>query len=861
MNKYFLGLGIVVIAACGDDTAGTPDAGTCADPPGPFAAGDTAGHPDPLGAGPTEARAGRVGAGDLPGSTLNMLTWREGDFVLANDKIAIVIEDVGDSDLYDPWGGRPVGLARVEGGALVDAADFGEHFFMTGPSTIATVSVTVLNDGSNGEAAVVRATGRLARLPFLDNIVSAVFFDDLVGIEAAMDYVLEPGAEHVDVYFRYGSARPTATLTGTVLHGFMFTPRMPTWIPGDGFSDVIRAEEWVALIDDDAASWAYQAPDQLLGSGIAQSGFVGAFTDEFELAACGETERHHARILIGGPGLDGLEQARARLEGRTLRTITGTVTDGAAPLAGANVHAVDAAGAHLTRVKTDETGAFTLHVPESAAVTLTAYRRGWATGSAEVAAGATTAAITVPASGAIRVRPREDGAAVPVRVQILPGAGTTLPSVPEIFGEKRITGGRLHVEYVIDDEIVLPVPAGSWDVVVSRGYEYEIVETTVTVAGGATVDVDAVLDRVVDTTGIQCGDFHIHSNRSNDARDDAEEKLRSAVADGLEIPLRTEHEWVDSYQPIIEELGLGAWAHGPGSLELTTFQFYGHFNVFPMDPDPQLPNNGAPRWQRWPTAGDEDRLVELIPPPELFASLRARPEQPAIIVNHPTGGSEYLGYTGFDPVTGLVERPDDWDEDLRLWEFFNDSGWIANRETRVEAWFGLLRLGRKAFAVGSSDTHGLSSSPVGYPRTCLAVGTDSPANLTDELVRDVMNAGASTISGGIYLDVSVGEAGPGETVTGAAATADVSIRVQAATWIDVDALEIVVDGETVATIDILPGDADPIDPVIRFVRDIPVDVAAEGSWVVVAAYGDEPLDPVHPGRVPFAVSNPIWIER
>ena len=125
----------VLLVACGDDAA------TC---PGPFDDGDPNGHPDPLGASAGEARAGRIQATDLPAVPSGLVTWQAGDFVLANDKIALVIEDVGDSDLYDPWGGRPVGLARVEGGKLVSPNNFGELFILTGRSTVVTESVSVI---------------------------------------------------------------------------------------------------------------------------------------------------------------------------------------------------------------------------------------------------------------------------------------------------------------------------------------------------------------------------------------------------------------------------------------------------------------------------------------------------------------------------------------------------------------------------------------------------------------------------------------------------------------------------------------------------------------------------------------------
>ena len=75
--------------------------------------------------------------------------------------------------------------------------------------------------------------------------------------------------------------------------------------------------------------------------------------------------------------------------------------------------------------------------------------------------------------------------------------------------------------------------------------------TTVTVAAGADVRVDAALEHVVDTTNIQCGDFHIHTWRSNDSGDDAIDKVAQAIADGVEMPVRSDHEWVGDFSPEI----------------------------------------------------------------------------------------------------------------------------------------------------------------------------------------------------------------------------------------------------------------------------------------------------------------------
>ncbi len=58
-----------------------------------------------------------------------------------------------------------------------------------------------------------------------------------------------------------------------------------------------------------------------------------------------------------------------------------------------------------------------------------------------------------------------------------------------------------------------------------------------------------------------------------------------------------------------------------------------------------------------------------------------------------------------------------------------------------------------------------------------------------------------------------------------------------------------------------PEDADPLDPAIRYEADLEVAVATVGSYVIVAAYGNQNLDPVYAGRAPFGVTNPIFLAR
>jgi hypothetical protein len=856
-----------VLAACGDDDgdgdadADAPDDGITCELTETLDDGTAAGHPAPLLSAAGEARAGRVTAEMLPSDPTGLLVWRAGDFVLANDKVAIVIEDVGDSDLYDPWGGRPVGIARVQGGMMVEPSPFGEVFLLTGRSSVVTEAVSIVADGSEPGAATIRARGKLSPTPFFESITVGVFPDTFTDIEVAIDYTLQPDSDHVDVSLTYLSPRVEETEVSAVLHAAMYADRMPTFIEGKGFESDFSSTPYIAFTATNATGWAYLPGTGELDTGISVSGFIGAFGDGFTVAGCGVTTHDHAKLVIGGPSTDNLLAAIARTRGVEQRTIMGTVGRGPAVVNNVNVHVVDATtGAYLTRARTNVNGMFVAHVPPDIDVELIAVTRGEPFGHLDV--GATEIGpftIELPAVGSMRVVVRDEHAAsVPARIQVFPAPGQMVETVPANYGEP-VLSGRLQTVFAVAGDVTLSVPPGSWRVVASRGYEYEIGESTVTIPSGDLVQVPLVVDHTVPSPAELCGDFHIHTWRSNDSGDDATEKVRQALADGLDLPVRSEHEWVDDFSAEIARLNAQRYMAAFGSVELTSFELWGHMGVFPLVADPSQRNNGAPQWQRFPTAAAPEVPFETLEPPAVFDMVRARAEQPLVIINHPRGGFNYFEYVGFDPATGMADNTGAWDTKFTLLEVFNSDDWQRKRESVVADWFSLLRGGRKVFAVGSSDSHRLSTTPVGYPRTCITLGTDDPRMVTASQVRDALGAGHSTINGGISVIARIAGQGPGDTTTGAGNPQQVAVIVRAPTWVDVDAFDVVVDGETVDTIPILPADADPADPATRWTGVVDIETAAAGSFVVVAAYGDSPLEPVHPGRIPFGVTNPIFV--
>ncbi|MFO0638356.1 MAG: CehA/McbA family metallohydrolase [Polyangiaceae bacterium] len=810
-----------------------------------FAAGSPEGHPDPFGAkAANQARAGRIR--DLskvrrPDDARNLLL--DTDFVLANDTIAVFVEGARKSDGYNPFGGEINTIERVgPDGLPTGTTQYGEMLLALSRQVVAPDDVTVLADGSDGKAAIVRARGKLKNIPFLETFRG--IFPDEYDFPAILDYVLEPGATKVKLRFSFVNTRAEdVTFTGKQMFGFFHANRTNLFTDRTGYAQAKGKHTWVGF-DGERSTFAVAQPGRELELGLEVSGFQYFTGSGLEAKACSTVETDYAEIAGGGPELDGLREAtRKAFGGPETRVVKGTVeTEPATKHAGALVVAVNAGGKVLSRTHADANGAFTLNLPAEPA-TVTAIVPGTPAGQANVGAQDGTVRVLVPKTGSLAVTVKDSvtSTPLPVRVQVIPA--TAPAAFPAEWGVEEPGNGRIYQVFPTNGVATLAVPPGSHRVIVSRGYEYELFDQTVNAEADKVTEVPVSLVRSVDTTGVMCADFHIHANFSADSGDKVIEKVTSAVGDGLELPISSEHEWIIDFQPTIQKLGLTKFASSFPSEELTTFS-NGHFGVLPARPTPGALNNGAVDW-----VGKA--------PPEMFSLVHKRPEQPILIVNHPTSAG-FMGYfssTNFDNATGKG-RDGLWSDEFEAIEVFNDSDFDKNRQSSVKAWFSLLDAGKNVFAVGSSDSHSWRSSPVGYPRTCLPFGHDDPEKVTPEGVRDLVKAGKGVISGGLAMTVE----GPGgATPGGQGSEGTYKVRVGAASWVDAQELEVIVDGQSQGTFPLTPlaGATGP-----GKVFENPVAVKATQSrarhYVVFVAKGKKDLAPVHPGRLPFAVSNPIF---
>ena len=557
---------------------------------------------------------------------------RVNDFVLANDKIAVYVEAEGESDGYNPLGGDILALETVGAdGRPIGVSQYNETLIMLARQTVQPEKVSVLADGADGKAAIVRVSGKLANVPFLDTFKPLI--PDEYGFPAVLDYVLEPGSPRLTIRLGLVNTRTEPVdFTNKQYFGFFQSSRHQTFTEAQGFAETKGETPWVAF-DSGKSAFLVRSLGGPIRSEIGISGFQLFSMKGLAVDACATKTLDYAEMLVGGPSLDGLlETKRAAFGEATWREVRGTLTEtGGGPLAGALVHATSADGRYLTRAITDAAGAYVLHVPAGDAL-LTPTLKGWALAAATPApAASVTVDLMLPKRATLAIDVKSADAAaepLPARVQVIPSAAIARP--PAAFGVADLEeDGRLWNDFATTGHLDLPVPPGQHRVVVTRGYEYELYDAPATATVGTTTNVAASLVHSVDSTGVMCADFHIHSHFSADSDDVPELKVRGAIADGLEVPVSSEHEWVIDFQPIVQRLGLTKWAFGIPSEELTTFT-WGHFGVIPLFPKPDAVNNGAVGW-----IGKK--------PGEFFRTVNELPEKPVLIVNHPSNS----GFTGY----------------------------------------------------------------------------------------------------------------------------------------------------------------------------------------------------------------------
>lgn len=259
----------------------------------------------------------------------------------------------------------------------------------------------------------------------------------------------------------------------------------------------------------------------------------------------------------------------------------------------------------------------------------------------EVAAGATArVALRIPRAGKVEYRITDQGGnLIPARLtfQVLDAEGEpqiwTGISQPEL-GDSRLDHGIAALEHSAHGKGSVSLPAGRYDVTVSRGYEHAArVIRGFEVVAGQQVTLRADLAREVDTTGRISADLHVHAQASTDSALPNMTRVHAALAEGLEFFTASDHDHIVDYMPYLMQEGLEGFLQTVTSVEISPLE-YGHYNAYPLKYDERKGAiNGAPGWQ-----GRTMREIW-----DLAKSMSDAPADAYVMqVNHPRDG--FMGY-------------------------------------------------------------------------------------------------------------------------------------------------------------------------------------------------------------------------
>jgi hypothetical protein len=754
---------------------------------------------------------------------------RVGDLVLENARLEVVIRGFGEGHT----------LVGSSAGGIVDAARVGGEDLIKEIQPLAELNagafdeIVITEAGDDGPATIV-VRGRATVVPFVRVAV------DPAPLAATLEqhYVLAADADEVLLRtFVWGDpGQSGAVQLADVL---MLGGRVEGFLPGRGGVDEGATNGVFLASSGTTSSYGLVYPPD--ATTAVQFVDVGGLAFLLGQVTALDRGAPLERWLVVGDGSVAAVTERAwTLRGETLGTLTG------AAAAGVDIRVDDAAGNPTTIARADASGVYRVAVPpgDCTLVAQSLDHEPSATVAASVVAGVTaTVDVPVGASGTVVVTAADaDGAPLPARV-VLSNATTHRIAYTS-------AAGRLETR----------VPAGSYAVTVSRGVEYDAFTVDpLLVADGATTEAHAVLTRVVDTRGWISMDTHLHSEMSSDSTFPLDLRLASVAAEGVEIAVSTDHDFVTDYQPIIDELGLDAWLTTRIGNEASSL-VWGHINAWPHEHDVDRAAGGAVAWY--------DRS-----PGEVFDLLRGGDASRVVQVNHPRlATSGLFALIDFDPATLQARAaPEELglpaDTDLNDFRF--DALEIANGfqgeqfEDDFVDWLALVGAGHPAVATGSSDSHG-ASAYAGNSRTYVYVGEgeDDPSIVDLAAVDAALKARRVVVSQGAFVVAGLVTPGagatslPGELVDLAGATAaSVAIRVQAPPWMPLARIRVYA-GKTEATSITL----DPADTsTVRYDGVIELPLPGTDTFFIVRVDPAGRGDPVL-GQPDASFTNPLLVD-
>jgi hypothetical protein len=471
-----------------------------------------------------------------------------------------------------------------------------------------------------------------------------------------------------------------------------------------------------------------------------------------------------------------------------------------------------------------------------------------------------------PASALVADIRDEQGQPIPCKVTFYGATVDNKTTEHPNFGLDSQSGSVGNCVYSANGQFVRSIPPGHYDVLISRGPEYDAIFRKIEVTQGAIVKLTEVLRRVVDTTGWISAELHSHSSPSGDNTSDQLGRVENLICEHLEFAPCTEHQRIESYDDQLEILKATAFMATCSGMELTGSPLpINHQNAFPLKRDPFAQDGGGPRTDNNPV----DQIARL--------AMWDDSADKVVQINHPNlkqmlfdrdlDGNDDGGFAKMLDYTDVMEvHPP---EDI----FLTDEQIASKKDpgqVRMRPWMDLIASGQRIPGVVNTDAH-YNFNGSGWLRNWVRCSTDDPAKIETEEMIKRLEKGQIIMSTGPFMSVAFRHdgldqpAGIGDSVTVNSDQGLLDVRIQCANWLDVNRVEVFVNGKLVPELS-RTRTSHPqsfADGVVKFDQTLPVKLPRD-SFIIVAAIGEK----LELGRVmgesegrrpPVVVSNPIYV--
>ncbi len=391
----------------------------------------------------------------------------------------------------------------------------------------------------------------------------------------------------------------------------------------------------------------------------------------------------------------------------------------------------------------------------------------------------------------------------------------------------------------------LPLPPatsglpGSYLLAAARGPQYSAAVTPVRVPLGERLSPPLRLRRLIRIGDYVSVDFRQHTSASPDCALSPAERIYANACEGLDAGFAVDPIWRDP----TGELDLNGESLMLPGMRLDC-EGLGSFSALPSTSGP--PERAGPTVRRNRTARQVLHWMRQALPDSL------------IQVNRPM--SPRNGYFTLAGFGGPHKIPEGFCTDFDALELLTGSH-VSETPRVMQCWFALLNAGHRVIATGASGSRGIAGSEANGARTFVHCPTRGGRPTPDEVLRAVRRLREqpnAIVSNGPFIEAALNGEPIGSTQTWPEPTAVLSLRVQAAEWVDVSRVMVFHNGLLLEEFEV-----EPAQDVLRVDRSLTLPVRGDG-WFVVVAEGDLAMLPFSFSAgdevTPFAATNPFWVD-